>query len=567
MLRFIFLFALCFATRLSAAEVPPQVGVASAHPIATQAGLEILRSGGNAFDAAVAVSATIAVVEPAGSGMGGGGFWLLRRAGDARAVVVDGRERAPLAATADMYLDERGEAVARASLDGARAAAIPGQPAALVHIAQRYGRLPLSQSLAPAIRAARDGFSVGQRYRWLAGMRVEALRASPAAAATFLVDGEVPPIGHVVRQPDLATTLEAIAKQGRAGFYAGPVAQKLIEGVRAAGGIWTQRDLDEYTVVEREPLVGNYRGLLITTVPPPSSGGVALLTMLNVLAGYDLQRADLTERRHLIVEAMRRAYRDRALYLGDPDFVSVPVKRLIHPFYAEGLRAGIRADRATPSAMLPGVHTPAGGSDTSHLSILDDQGNVVSATLSINYPFGSAFVPPGTGILLNDEMDDFSIKPGVPNAYGLVGAQANAIASGKRPLSSMTPTIVDSDKGVAIVGTPGGSRIITMVLHAVLAYAEGHDAQYMVGQPRYHHQFLPDAIQFEPDTFSEDDQLHLIDLGHELKPINRQFGDMHVVVWDKTTGRVEAASDPRGEGEAVVADVLSQEPASTAANQ
>jgi len=558
MWRWLFLITLCIATRLWAAEVPGQIAVASAHPLATQAGIEILRAGGNAFDAAVAVSATIAVVEPAGSGMGGGGFWLLRHAGNTGAVVIDGRERAPLAATEDMYLDELGEAMPRASLDGPLSAAIPGQPAALVHIAERYGRLPLGQSLAPAIRAAREGFAVGPRYRRLAGMRVQALRASPAAAEIFLVDGDVPPLGHIVRQPDLAATLGAIAKQGRAGFYAGVVAQRMVEGVRAAGGIWTQGDLNEYTVVEREPIVGEYRGLRVTTVPPPSSGGVALLTMLNILAGYDLQSVGLTERRHLIVEAMRRAYRDRALYLGDPDFVGVPVQRLIHPFYADGLRAGIRTDRATPSSMLPGIEAPAGGSDTTHLSILDAEGNAVSATLSINYPFGSAFVPPGTGVLLNDEMDDFSIKPGVPNAYGLVGKQANAIAPGKRPLSSMTPTIVDSDKGVAIVGTPGGSRIITMVLHAVLGYAEGKDAARMVALPRYHHQFLPDAIQFEPNALNKDEQLGLGELGHDLKPINRAYGDMHVVVWDKRAHHVEAASDPRGEGEAMVSDVVPQ---------
>jgi len=535
----------------SQASHPSAAAVASAHPLATRAGHEILAAGGNAFDAAVAVSAALAVVEPYGSGLGGGGFWLLHRAADGRDVMIDGRERAPLAAHRDMYLDDQGNVVAGLSIDGPLSAAIPGTPAALAHIAAHYGRLPLRRSLAPALRYAREGFVVDEHYRRLARFRLEALRRSPAAARIFLQEGEVPVLGHRIRQPELAATLEALAERGAAGFYRGAVAERLVRGVRAAGGIWTLQDLADYRVIEREPLRGAYRGLRIVTAAPPSSGGMALLTMLNILSGYDLERLDIVMRRHLIVEAMRRAYRDRAEYLGDPDFVAVPVERLIHPWYAAGLRASIRPDRATPSAALPvAVEVPPPGAHTTHFSILDREGNRVAATLSINYPFGSAFVPPGTGVLLNDEMDDFSLKPGVPNVYGLIGAEANAIAPGKRPLSSMTPTFVETEQGVAILGTPGGSRIITMVLLAILDLASGNGPESWVALPRFHHQFLPDEIQYEPGALTEVEVSGLEALGHRLKPLRDTYGNMQAVLWDRPRNRVAAASDPRGVGSA-----------------
>lgn len=534
------------------AQTPAAAAVASAHPLATAAGHEILAGGGNAFDAAVAVSATLAVVEPTGSGLGGGGFWLLHRAADGFETMIDGRERAPLAAQRDMYLDESGALVPGLSMNGPLAAGIPGEPAALVHIAANYGRLPLQQSLAPAIRAAREGFAVDEHYRGLARFRLERLQSDPEAARLLLHNNEVPASGHIIKQPELAATLEAMAAQGRAGFYGGKVAQKLIKGVRRAGGIWTQQDLDAYRVVEREPIRGEYRGIRITSAAPPSSGGVALVTMLNILAGFDLERMDDTTRIHTVVEAMRRAYRDRAEYLGDTDFVDVPVAMLTHPLYAAGLRNGIRLDAATPSRLLPGIANDMPGRDTTHFSILDEEGNRVAATLSINYPFGAAFVPPGTGVLLNNEMDDFSAKPGVPNAYGLVGAEANAITPGKRPLSSMTPTFLETDDRVAVLGTPGGSRIITMVLLATLEFAAGRPPSDWVGRPRFHHQFLPDAIQFEPGALSEPQQARLGALGHAFKPMTRHYGNMQAILWQKRANRVTAASDPRGGGEAVV---------------
>ena len=554
MFRFILVLLLLWAQAAAGGPRPRAAAVASAHPLATEAGMEILAAGGNAFDAAVAVSAALAVVEPYSSGLGGGGFWLLQRADGGRPVMIDGRERAPLAAHRDMYLDDSGAVVPGLSMNGPLAAGIPGEPAALAHIAEAYGRLPLARSLAPAIRLAREGFEADGHYRRLAAFRREVLRRYPASAV-FLDRGAVPEPGHRIRQPELARTLEALAERGHAGFYAGEVARRLVEGVRAAGGIWTLEDLARYRVVERAPVQGEYRGIRVTAAAPPSSGGVVLIEMLNILAGYDLEALDEAGRVHLLVEAMRRAYRDRAVWLGDPDFVAMPLERLLHPYYAAGLAASIRPDRATPSAALPEAAPADEGPHTTHFSILDQEGNRVAATLSINYPFGSGFVVPGTGVLLNDEMDDFSAKPGVPNAYGLVGSQANAIAPGKRMLSSMTPTFLETEDRLAILGTPGGSRIITMVLLGVLDFAAGHGPRSWVGLPRFHHQYLPDAIQFEPGAFSREVRQRLKAMGHQLKPLEHPYGNMQAVLWHRDTGRVEAASDPRGVGAARVAPV------------
>ncbi len=536
------------------AATPPQAGIATAHPLATRAGLEILAQGGNAFDAAVAVTAMLAVVEPTGSGLGGGGFWLLHRAGDGFETLLDGRETAPQAAHRDMYLGSDGEVIKGLSIDGPLAAGIPGIPAGMTHLAEHYGRLSLAHSLAPAIRQAREGFAVSEHYRRMATFRLAALRASPAAAALFLQDNEIPPEGYQIRQPELADTLEAIARQGHDGFYRGPVAKKLVDGVRSAGGIWTLPDLTSYRVIEREPIRARYRSphgeMRITSAAPPSSGGITLATTLNILSGYNLDAQDSVTRKHLIIEAMRRAYRDRAVYLGDPDFTRIPVERLLHPYYADGLRAAIRPDRALPSDYLPGVETGPKGRDTTHFSILDRAGNRVAATLTINYPFGSGFVAPGTGVLLNDEMDDFSARPGTPNVYGLVGGEANAIAPGKRPLSSMSPSFLQTEHGVAVVGTPGGSRIISMLVLAALDFATGGDARSMVGLPRFHHQYLPDVVHYETAALSEDEVAELELRGHTLREFTQGWGNMQVVVWDKKHAVVSAAADPRVEGEA-----------------
>lgn len=530
-----------------AVQAQRQAGIASAHPLATEAGMQVLREGGNAFDAAVTVAAVLSVVEPYSSGMGGGGFWLLHRAHDGHEVMIDGRERAPLAAHRDLYLDDKGEVVPGLSVNGPLSAGIPGQPAALVHLAREYGRLPLATTLEPAIRYARDGFPVDEHYRRLAGWRLEQLRRWPEGRRLFLLGDEVPPAGHLLKQPELAWTLQQIAESGHDGFYAGEVAQRLVDGVRAADGIWQMKDLAEYRVVEREPIRGRYRGMRITSAAPPSSGGVVLVSMLNQLQLLGLEQRDEVTRKHLVVEVMRRAYRDRAEYLGDPDFVDMPLARLTDPDYAAGLIRDIQLDSATPSR--PPRSVPAvEGQDTTHYSIIDAEGNRVAATLSINYPFGACFVVPGTGILLNDEMDDFSARPGVPNVYGLVGGEANAIAPGKRMLSSMTPTFVESDRGVAVLGTPGGSRIISMLLHGILSLAEGEGPEQWVSRPRYHHQYLPDVVQFEPGALSQEMQDALTAMGHTLTPLKSSYGNMQALFLDRESGVIEGASDPRGIG-------------------
>ena len=539
-------------TTLSAAT-PSKNAIASAHPLATQAGYEIMEQGGNAFDAAVAVTAALAVVEPTGSGLGGGGFWLLHDAKRNRQSMIDGREMAPAAAHRDMYLDEAGEVIPGASMNGPLAAGIPGTPAALERLSTRYGKLPLAQSLAPAIRYAEEGFKVNKPYQRMAQFRLKALQASPAAAAIFLQDNKVPEDGYIIKQPDLASTLKMLAFYGSHGFYEGEIAKRLVNGVKEAGGNWSLADLKNYKLIERTPIRSQYQGITITSAAPPSSGGIALTTMLNILQEYDLESLNKAQRNHLIVEAMRRAYRDRAQYLGDEDYVSVPSSLLTSKNYAAGLRASIHPDKATPSRLLPGeVDAGPKGSDTTHFSILDKDGNRVSATMSINYPFGAGFVAPRTGVLLNDEMDDFSSKPGVPNAYGLVGAEANAIAPGKRPLSSMTPTFLESQDRLAILGTPGGSRIITMLLLATLEFADKQPVDKWVELPRFHHQYLPDRIQYEADAFDDETVKALEAKGHTLQRLDSSYGGMHAILWDKENNKVTAASDPRGIGEAVV---------------
>ena len=508
----------------------------------------MLAAGGNAFDAAVAASAMLGLVEPESSGLGGGGFMLLHVAADDRQVFIDARERAPGAATRDMFLGPDGEPVPRASIDGALAAAIPGLPAGLDHLATRYGRLPLAASLAPAIRQARAGWAFGSKNAAMLGFRRDAIAASPEAARLFLVDGAVPAPGTLMRNEDYARTLERLAAEGAAGFYRGDYAARLVAGVRAAGGIWTEADLADYRVVERAPLRVRHRGHWLVTAPPPSSGGVALAQMLNILEGADYASQPVVPRTHLLIEAMRRAYRDRALYLGDPDHVRIPLARLLSPDYAAGLRAGIHPARATPSDLLPGVADAPARPDTTHFSIIDAEGNLVAVTQTVNLPYGNAVVVPGTGFLLNNEMDDFSIKAGTPNAFGLVGDDANAIAPGRRPLSSMTPSFLVGPDRVAVIGTPGGSRIITMVLIGLLELMDGASAQAAADAPRLHHQYLPDVVSAEPGALSEADAEALRAMGHDVQVGDRSWGNMQVAAWHLGTGAVEAGSDPRWPG-------------------
>ncbi len=527
--------------------------IASAFPLATEAGQEILAKGGNAFDAAVAVSAALAVVEPSSSGLGGGGFYLLHRQVDGYETMLDAREKAPSAATRDMYLDKAGNPIPNASTAGSLAAGIPGEPAAFEYLARKYGKLPLKESLQPAIRLAREGYPLYARLQGGIRFTRDRLMKSPDAAKVFLTaDGAVPDLGFIIKQPELANTLEAIANEGAKGFYGGPIARELVDGVRATGGIWTLADLAAYKVIERKPLVGDYHGARIVSASPPSSGGVAVVDALNILSGFDLGSVDSGTRKHLVIEAMRRAYRDRALYLGDPDFVRMPLARLINSDYAAGQRSSIRADKAMPSDMLPGIESQPVGMQTTHFSVLDSEGNLVGGTISLNLFFGIGYIPPKTGVLLNNTMDDFSIKPGTPNAFGLVGNAANAIAPNKRSLSSMAPTFVETKKGLMIIGTPGGSYIISMVLLGTLDYMDGKSAADIVADGRYHHQYLPDVVDYEKGALSESEVAQLRAMGHTLKEGNRLWGNMEVITWDYASGKVEAASDPRGEGEGLV---------------
>jgi gamma-glutamyltranspeptidase / glutathione hydrolase len=531
---------------------PGKAAIASAYPLASDAGREILAKGGNAFDAAVAVAAALAVVEPSSSGLGGGGFFLIRRASDGREVMIDLREMAPAAAHRDMYLDSDGKVIPGLSRDSALAAGIPGEPAGMAYLAKKYGKLPLSVSLQPAIKLARDGFPLYTRLRGGMEFKKNAFLKTPDAARVFLVNGEVPPLGHIIRQPELAASLELLAAHGADGFYKGSLARKLVDGVRELGGNWTLEDLANYRVVERAPVIGHYRGARIVSASPPASGGIALIDALNILEGFDLSSVDKVTRTHLVVEAMRRVHRDRAVYLGDPDFVSVPVARLINPDYAAGQRASIRLDRATPSAMLPGVEVPSPGPSTTHFSVIDAKGNMVAATITLNFFFGSGLMVPGTGILLNNQMDDFSAKPGVPNGFQLIGGDANSIAARKRPLSSSTPTFVMAPRGVLILGSPGGSYIIGMVIQGTLNFMDGRSAQEVVSAPRFHHQFSPDVLQFESDALTPEERQALEARGHTLREGTRRWGNMQAVVWDYRTGKVEAASDPRGAGVGLV---------------
>ena len=541
-----------FTQALQAAQ-PGKAAIASAHYLATEAGHEILAKGGNAFDAAVAVSSVLAVVEQTSSGVGGGAFWLLHRASDGFEVMIDGREMAPAAAHKDMYLNADGSVNRDLAVSGPMSAGIPGEIAGLDHLAAHYGKLPLAQSLQPAIRIAREGFPVYEKFHGMLKYKEADIRRWPAAVEAFLPEGRMPELGEVIKLPDLAVVLEKVAAEGRDGFYKGEIARRLVDGVQAGGGIWSMADLAGYTVKERAPIRTTYRGYELVTAPPPSSGGIAIVEMLNILEPYQVADLGKVQRAHLVVEAMRRAFRDRALYLGDSDFYPVPTARLTDVNYAAGLRAGIMFDKATPSNLLPGRDNLPEGTDTSHFSIIDAEGNMVAATLTVNTIFGSKFMVPGTGFILNNEMDDFSAKPGEPNAYGLIGFTANEIQPFKRPLSSMTPTLLLGEDKVAAIGTPGGARIITMVLLGILDFMDGNEPESWVSLPRYHHQYLPDKVYAEKDAFSTAEVAALEAMGHAVEVRERPWGNMHGVMWNRKTGEVTAASDPRSSaGRAVV---------------
>ncbi len=527
------------------ADTPPGAAIASAHSLSTQAGIDIINQGGNAFDAAVAVSAALSVVEPISSGIGGGGFFLLHDAKTGRDIFVDARETAPESATPAEYLDKNGELDRDRAMNGPWSAGIPGLPAALVHVAERYGRLPLSTSLAPAIRIAEEGFPIYPRLEKGYASRREVMERYRGTRAVFLVDGKPLKSGQILKQPDLARTLALLGEQGHAGFYQGRVADQLLAAVTEEGGRWTAGELAGYRIREREPITFDYRGWKVVTAPPPSSGGVALAEMLQILQPWKLEKMDAANRTHLIVESMRRAYRDRTIYLGDPDFVDMPIAMLTAPAYAAGLRATIHPDKATPSALLSGEPAPMEDDETTHFSIIDTDGNIVSATQTVNLLYGSGMIAPGTGVLLNNEMDDFALKPGTPNAFGVMGFDANAVAPGKRMLSSMTPTYIESADQIAVLGAPGGSRIITEVLIGILGYDAGMSAQQVAAEPRIHHQWMPDVISAEPGALNAATVKALKRMGHTVNAGEGTWGNLQTVAWDKRTDVLSGGTDPR----------------------
>ena len=522
--------------------------VVTSNALATEAGEKILAEGGNAYDAATTISAMLSVVEPFASGLGGGAFWLIYDAKSNKYKMLDARETAPLQSHKNMYLDENEDIIKNISTLGPLSAGIPGIPAVLGYVNDKYGSKKLSTLLDPAYKAAINGFPVNERYLKGANYKKEWLKKYKETEAIFLDKGEVPQKGWILKQADLARTIKKIMKDGHKSFYTGSFAKKMVESVQSNGGIWTEEDLNRYKVLEREPVRSTYKGISIIAPGLPSSGGLVLSNALNILAGYELDKLSLTAQKHLIIESLRRAYYERAIKMGDPDFMDNSLEFLLTPSYAAKQRESININYATDNQTLEFADPPyqGQGNDTTHFSVIDKFGNRVAVTQSINFWFGSAFVPKGTGVLLNNEMDDFSIKPGTENGYGLIGYDANAVEPGKRMLSSMTPTFLESERGFVILGTPGGSRIISMILLATLEWINGGDAKSMVSLPRFHHQYHPDYVLYEEEAFMSSEIDKLESMGHTFKKSNRQFGNMQIIMWEHENNKIEVASDPRG---------------------
>ena len=515
--------ALIVCTAVRAASVAPVGGehgmVVTAHRLATKVGVDVLKRGGNAVDAAVAVGYAMAVVYPAAGNLGGGGFMTIQLA-DGRKTFLDFREKAPLAATANMYLDSAGNVIKGASTKGHLAAGVPGSVAGLEYAREKYGTRSRGALIAPAIAFAERGFVLDDGDVAMFVTATNDFRDDPATAAIFLNKGEPYRAGDRLVQKDLAKTLRLIARKGPAAFYQGSIADAIAASSAAGKGIITKADLQQYTVRELAPVECDYRGYHIVSAPPPSSGGVVVCEILNILEGYPLKDLGFRSAQavHYQIEAMRHAYVDRNSYLGDPDFVKNPLERLLDKGYAEQIRAVIEPNKAGVSRDLkPGV-PPHEGTNTTHYSIVDNQGNAVSVTYTLNDWFGAKVTAAKTGVLLNDEMDDFTVKLGVPNLYGLVQGEANAIAPGKRPLSSMSPTIVSRDgKPVMVIGTPGGSRIITVVVHCILNVIDyDMNIQEAIDAPRFHQQWLPETTNVETFALSPDTRKILVDMGHKL---------------------------------------------------
>ncbi|MEW6297211.1 MAG: gamma-glutamyltransferase [Thermodesulfobacteriota bacterium] len=535
--------------------------VVTAGEQASDAGVAMLRRGGNAIDAAVAASFAVSVLRPQSTGIGGGGFLLFYRAKKRDTVAIDFRERAPLKATRDIFVRD-GKAVPELSRNGPLAVAVPGLVAGLVEVQDKYGTMPLAEVMAPAIRLAEEGFPVYPQLAEAIASRARLLGGSPETRALYFREGRPLRQGELLVQKDLAKTLRTIASQGRDGFYKGRVAKALVREMRVRGGLITQEDLDRYRVIYRRPLRGAFSGSQVHSMPPPSSGGVLIIQMLNVLSGFPLPQIGFhtPQAIHLLAETLRLAFRDRALYLGDPDFVPVPVNMLTSATYAAALRNHINVAKATPSEGLPAIPLRTiESTSTTHLSVLDRDGNAVATTQTVNLYFGSGVMVPGTGVLLNNEMDDFSAQPNEPNAFGLLGnTDANAIAPGKTPLSSMSPTIVTRDgKVVLVAGSPGGSRIISATLQIlvnVLAYRM--PLPEAVFAPRIHHQWFPDDLLVEVRKGAHPEGLleALRRMGHKVTAVESSddgrtpFGNVQAIAVDLASGVITGVSDPRGDG-------------------
>ena len=547
--------------------------VVSYHELASRAGVEIMQAGGNAVDAAVATGFALAVVHPAAGNLGGGGFMLIRMA-DGKTHFVDYRETAPLAAKPDMYLDAQGNVIRDASLFGYKSIAVPGSVAGMVYAEQKYGKLGLKRVIAPAIKLARDGYELS--WSEARDLHDKHLNEFPESRRIFQRDGNYYQPGEVFRQPDLARTLERISAKPD-DFYHGDLARELAAAMQKGGGLITAEDLARYEVKEREPVHGTYRGYEIISSPPPSSGGTVLIESLNILEGFDLAKLGdrSSESIHFTTEAFRRAFFDRAEFMGDPDFAKIPVAQLVDKKYAAAWRESIEPARASLSQSLkrPAIFSELEqyasahgrpqeyheGQHTTHYSVVDADGNAVAVTTTINNWFGSHVTAKGFGFLLNDEMDDFSAKPGVPNSDGLIQGAANAIGPGKRPLSSMTPTIVVHDgKPFLVLGSPGSSKIITTVANVLMGVVDyGMNIQEAVDAPRFHNQWLPDVLNverwFSPDTVQELEKMgYHVQIGlREGSAGSGYWSDAECIEVDAATGERLGASDYRNNGKAV----------------
>jgi gamma-glutamyltranspeptidase / glutathione hydrolase len=525
--------------------------------VAAEVGLQVLKDGGNAVDAGVAVALALAVTLPRAGNLGGGGFMMVHDAASGETKAIDYREMAPASATRDMYLDAEGNADSNLSRFTGMAVGVPGTVAGMQLALETYGTMTLAQAAAPAIKLAEDGILVTADLADSLKALEKRLKTWPASAAIFYKeDGSFYEPGDVLKQPDLAATLKKIAAEGPDGFYKGEVAEKIAASVQEAGGSMTVEDLANYKAVIREPVTGTYRGHDIVSMPPPSSGGTHIIQILNVMEGYPIGFLghNSSDTIHLMAEAMKRAYADRSEYLGDPDFVDVPVKALTSKDYAAKIREGISLNRATPSeTILPGKLAPYESDQTTHFSIVDKDGNAVSNTYTLNFSYGSGMTAAGTGVLLNNEMDDFSAKPGVPNAYGLIGGDANAVEPGKRPLSSMSPTIVLKDgKPFLVTGSPGGSRIITTTLQVISNMIDhGMNVAEATHAARIHHQWLPDEIRVEDGGLSRDTVAALEARGHTIA-VKSVMGSTQSIHVDAEKGLLLGASDPRRTGSATV---------------